>query len=129
VRSVPATLVAFVLLLMLSVTTPMGVGDGVHSSVLLHPLFSHTHVVDGRVISHEQLADASTAPAKSSRGLAIGAEAGASAASGAMAISPTLPLQDLRLDMTEVMRYPAFGPAQPHGLVIAPPDPPPTLSV
>jgi hypothetical protein len=127
VRSVPATLLAFLLLLMLSVTTPTGTGDGVHSSVLLHPLFSHTHVVNGRIVVHQQF-DESSAPAPSSSGPSIGAEAGASVAVG-LAISPTLPFQDLRIQAGGIIRWPALEALPPRGLVIAPPDPPPTLGV
>jgi hypothetical protein len=128
VRSVPATLVAFVLLLMLSVTTPTGTGDGVHESVLLHPLFSHTHVVGGRLVTHNQMATApSTTAPEPSRGPAIGAEAGAAAAVAGLAISPTMPLQDLRLTVTAPHAYPIPRLAQPRGLVTPPPDPPPTF--
>jgi hypothetical protein len=128
VRSVPAALLAFLLLLMLSVTTPTGTGDGVHSAVLLHPLFSHIHVVNGRIIVHQQF-DNSAPSAPSSSGPSIGAEAGASAAVGLAMISPTLPFQDLRIQTSEMMRWPAYDALPPRGLVIAPPDPPPTLGV
>jgi hypothetical protein len=128
VRSVPATLVAFVLLLMLSVTTPTGTGDGVHESVLLHPLFSHTHLIGGRLVTHNQMASAaSTTSSEPSKGPAIGAEAGAAAAVGGLAISPTVPLQDLRLSVTAPHTYPIPRFEQPRGLVTAPPDPPPTF--
>jgi hypothetical protein len=125
VRSVLATLVAFVLLLMLSVTTPTGTGDGVHDSVLLHPIFSHTHLVSGRLVTHDQLASATSS--NPTRGPAIGSEAGAAAAVAGLAISPTVPFQDLRLGVAEVVRYPQLELAQPRGLVTAPPDPPPTF--
>jgi hypothetical protein len=117
-----------VLLLMLSVTTPTGTGDGVHDSVLLHPLFSHTHLVGGRMVTHDQMATATGATSPDpTKGPAIGAEAGAAAAVGGLAISPTVPLQDLRLSMSAVHRYPILPFVQPRGLVIAPPDPPPTF--
>lgn len=128
-RTVPATLVAFVLLLMLSVTTPTGTGDGVHESVLLHPLFSHTHLIGERLLTHDQMAtttSATTTP-DPTKGPAIGAEAGAAAAVGGLATSPTVPLQDLRLTMTATHTYPVPRFVQPRGLVIAPPDPPPTF--
>ena len=128
VRSLLATLVAFVLLLMLSVTTPMATGDGVHDSVLLHPLLSHTHVVSGRLVTHDQLANASSATQeRPGRGPAIGSEAGASAATSGLAISPTVPLHDLRLGIAHYLSYPQTNEAQPRGLVTAPPDPPPTF--
>src|SRR5439155_25229598 len=100
VRSVPATLVAFLLLLLLAVTTPTGTGDGIHDSVLLHPLFSHSHLVGGRIVSHEQMADVSSTPAAlNTKGPGLGAVAGASATSAdALAISPTVPVQERLLD-------------------------------
>ncbi len=129
VRSVPATLVAFLLLLLLAVTTPTGTGDGIHDSVLLHPLFSHSHVIDGRIVSHEQMADVAASPSTDdSKGPSIGAGAGASAAAAdAIAISPTLPWHDLLLSGTPPMMTRWFGDrAAPRGLVTPPPDPPPT---
>src|SRR5438045_6357708 len=50
----PGYLIAFVLVLLLASTTPVGTGSGAHQFDLLHPLFSHVHVVDGRVVTHEQ---------------------------------------------------------------------------
>jgi hypothetical protein len=127
VRSFPATLVAFVLLLMLSVTTPTGTGNSVHDSVLLHPLFSHTHLVGGRLVTHDQLASATaSAPV---HGPAIGSEAGAAAAAAGPAMSPTVPLQDLRLGTVQIFRFPLTESMPPRGLVTAPPDPPPTFGV
>ena len=52
----PGYLIAFVLMLLLAATTPVGTGTGLHQFDLLHPLFSHVHVVNGRVMSHEQMA-------------------------------------------------------------------------
>jgi hypothetical protein len=125
VRSVPATLVAFVLLLMLSVTTPTGTGNGMHDSVLLHPLFSHTHLVGGRLVTHDQLASAtSSTPIQ---GPSIGSEAGAASVAAGPVISPTVPLQDLRLGSAHIHRYALTTSLQPRGLVTAPPDPPPTF--
>ena len=127
-RSLPATLLAFLLLLMLAVTTPMGTGDGIHDSVLLHPLFSHSHLVDGRIVSHEQLARvAANASPDLSKGPAIGAGAGASAAlADAVAISPTLPWQDLQLTTLPPLASRIHEATMPTGWVTAPPDPPPT---
>jgi hypothetical protein len=126
VRSVPATLVAFLLLLMLAVTTPTGTGNGVHDSMLLHPLFSHTHVIDGRVVSHEQLAfNPSQIPIK---GLAIGAGAGATAVADGLAISPTLPWQEAT-ELTQLTAtYAPIDVMMPSGTTTQPPDPPPTLA-
>jgi hypothetical protein len=126
VRSVPATLVAFLLLLMLAVTTPTGTGSGVHDSMLLHPLFSHTHVIDGRVVSHEQLA--SNAHQTPIKGLAIGAGAGAAAVADGLAISPTLPWQEAT-ELTQLTAtYAPIDVMMPSGTTTQPPDPPPTLA-
>lgn len=127
VRSVPATISAFLLLLTLSVTTPMGTSNGVHDSVLLHPLFGHTHLIGGRIVSHQQAA-VQPAPAPTSHAPAVGAEAGASAAGG-VAIAPSLPFQDVRLVHTAGAQVLAFEPLQPRDRVTAPPDPPPTSGV
>ncbi len=128
VRSVPATLVAFILLLLLAVTTPTGTGDGIHDSVLLHPLFSHSHLIDGRIVSHEQMADVASAPTASpSHGPALGAGAGASAtAVDAVPISPTLPILEPLFTLPASTAYAAIIRTMPNGVSFAPPDPPPT---
>lgn len=124
-RTVPATLVAFLLLLMLSVTTPTGTGDGVHGSVLLHPLFSHTHLIDGRIVPHNGAAET----AGTTDGPAFGAAAGsASIASDAVVVSPTLPLHYIQLGPPLQDIYPHYQLHRPRGLTVPPPDPPPTFS-
>ena len=130
-RSVPATLLAFLLLLLLAVTTPTGTGDGVHNSVLLHPLFAHTHLINGRIVTHqsgESAVAASTTSATSTQdGPAIGAEAGAAAAAGA-ALSPTVPLQDFVIHTGQPYRLITSHPAQPTSRAEAPPEKPPTFA-
>jgi hypothetical protein len=128
VRSVPATLVAFLLLLLLAVTTPTGTGDGIHDSVLLHPLFSHSHLIDGRIVSHEQLADVASEPSASpTNGPAVGAGAGALATgSNAVAISPTLPIAEPLFALPASSAYAAITKTMPNSVSFAPPDPPPT---
>ena len=128
VRSLSATLLAYLLLPLLVVTTPTGTGDGAHASVLLHPLFSHSHVVGGRIVSHEQMANVTANSADGSmNGPAFGAGAGASApASDALAISPTLPWQDLLLEAPAVRAFPTSALLAPPAVSFAPPDPPPT---
>ena len=126
-RSVPATLLAFVLLLLLSVTTPTGTGDGVHNAVLLHPLFTHTHLIDGRIVVHQSTESGPT-NSTTQDGPAIGAEAGSAAAAG-VAISPTVPFQDLRIFTLEAIHWPRSEAIPPRGLVLPPPDPPPPFGV
>ncbi|HET6317364.1 MAG TPA: hypothetical protein VFG86_12965 [Chloroflexota bacterium] len=128
VRSVPATLVAFLLLLLLAVTTPTGTGDGIHDSVLLHPLFSHSHLIDGRIVSHEQMADVGSEPTASpTNGPALGAGAGASAtAPMAVAISPTLPIAEPLFALPASTGHAAITTTMPNSVSFAPPHPPPT---
>src|SRR5579864_7654760 len=57
----PGYLIAFILGLLLATTTPVGTGAGLHQFDLLHPLFSHVHLVNGRIVTHEQLAWESSA--------------------------------------------------------------------
>jgi hypothetical protein len=114
---------------MLAVTTPTGTGDAIHDSVLLHPLFGHSHVIHGRIVSHEQLAQmaAATQLPSSGRGPAIGSGAGASAAAAdAIAISPIVPWHDLQFDLPDMAPYAPASLLRPRGLSFAPPDPPPT---
>jgi hypothetical protein len=123
VRSVPATLFVFLLLLMLAVTTPTGTGDSVHESTLLHPLFSHSHVIDGRIVTHQQLESGTT----TTSGPAFGASGGAAAMSlDVLPISPTLPLRELLLSQPPNGRYTNIEGARPESLTTRPPHPPPT---
>jgi hypothetical protein len=124
-RSVPATLFVFLLLLMLVVTTPMGTGDSVHGSTLLHPLFSHTHLIDGRLVTHQQLASGMPSPTTTS-GPAVSSSANAAVAADVLAISPTLPLPDVLLSLPPSTGYTLLEGVLPEGLNTRPPHPPPT---
>lgn len=84
-------LIAFVLTLLLAVTTPVGTGAGVHQLDVLHPVFSHMHVINGRVVTHEQLAAEMAAPSAPLPGVAFGSGGGAGSDEGGIGISPTLP--------------------------------------
>ena len=129
VRALLVSLVGFPLLLVLALTTPIGTGQGAHRTMLLHPVFSHTHVVDGQVISHHQMeTSASTAESMGEGGTSIGAAAGASVASHVVSVSPTLPLQDWRLQPDASLRHAPMDALLPQGRVEAPPDPPPTFA-
>lgn len=69
--------VAFLLAILLVSTTPIGTGAGMHQFDLLHPLFSHVHVVDGRVVSHDQLAKSgSHVQSTATNGPALGGASG-----------------------------------------------------
>jgi hypothetical protein len=124
-RSVPATLFVFVLLLMLVVTTPIGTGGSLHESTLLHPLFSHTHVVDGRVVTHQQLASGLTRPTQTS-GPSLAPSENAGFAADALVVSPTLPLPDITLSLPPSAGHAVQEGVLPEGVATKPPDPPPT---
>ena len=129
VRSVPATLLAFLLLLLLAVTTPIGTGDGVHNSVLLHPLFAHTHLINGRIVSHQASEQAPVEQrAQPPDGPAIGAEAGAAGAALGVALSPTVPFQDFTVHTPGPYRLASSQGSAPKERVEAPPEKPPTFA-
>jgi len=131
VRSILVSLLGFALLMLLALTTPVGTGQSGHRTLALHPLFSHTHVVDGQIVWHHQAQldrAAADAPQQAdTSGPSIGAAAGASLATYVAAIGPTLTFQDWRLDPGAVMRRPSAKALVPMGRVEAPPDPPPTF--
>jgi hypothetical protein len=129
VRSIFVPLLGFPLLMLLALTTPIGTGQGVHRTLALHPLFSHTHVVDGQIVWHHQadLAAAEAQQPTDTAGPSIGAAAGASLATHVVAISSTLPFQDWRLEPDRAMRHARPSGTLPIGRVEAPPDPPPTF--
>jgi hypothetical protein len=122
------TLLAFTLASLLVVTTPIGTGEGVHQNELLHPVFSHLHMINGRIVSHDEADSAAARAAEETRrpaGVAWGAGAGGEVAGLGVAIYPNLPEWLLLLPVA------AGGPAAtssgiiPHEFLDAPPDPPP----
>jgi hypothetical protein len=120
----PGYVIAFALGILLATTTPIGTGTGVHQFDLLHPLFSHVHLINGRVVTHQQLENAAlTQPIRP--GVNLGADDGASAAEGGLGVSPTLPAGALfsavfASSMAAIDDY-----VVPSGRTEAPPDPPP----
>ena len=90
-------LLAPLLTALLALTTPVGTGEGVHQDQLLHPVFAHTHLIDGRMVSDAQLAAALAAasaeltPSPPTRGPALGAGSGADGGGAGLALGPTLP--------------------------------------
>lgn len=122
------TLLAFTLASLLVVTTPIGTGEGVHQDELLHPVFPHSHQIDGRIVAHDALDNAAARAAAETRrpaGVAWGAGVGGDAVGLGVAIYPDLPGWLLLLPTI------AGGPAATHNLMIphefldSPPDPPP----
>jgi hypothetical protein len=102
-RSTVGQLVGVLLAALLLLSTPVGAGQGLHSGVLLHPILPHVHLLDGRVVTDEQLAAAMSARAADALQLrptgetALGAGGGADAAGLGLAIGPTLPDSSLTL--------------------------------
>ena len=96
-RSLACQLLVPLLASMLMLTTPVGTGQGVHQQQLLHPLFGHAHVIDGRLVSDMQMAAVRAAATRAAanseptRGPALGAGDGADAGAAGLALGPTLP--------------------------------------
>jgi hypothetical protein len=129
-RYLPAHFVVFTLALLLVSTTPMGTGSGVHQFDLVHPLFAHVHLVNGRMLTHEQMAQDEATPRPPAHGYtagpAFGAGAGGAQGDTGLGVSPTLPVQSVSLLPTIFGRRFQLQARLPVGRSEAPPDPPPT---
>jgi hypothetical protein len=123
----PGYLIAFVLVLLLASTTSVGTGSGVHQFDLLHPLFSHVHVVNGRVVTHEQFAQESTANTERLPATAPAFGAGGGIVSGisGIGVTPTVPTPSVVLIGTLPTLSASTDLQIPPGHDEAPPDPPP----
>ena len=128
-RTLPGYPLVLLLVLLLIGTTPTGTGAGLHQFDLVHPLFSHLHVVNGRVLTHEQMQRGEPAARAVSPGPALGAATGSSAGEADLgAVSsdqPTATLSGLVLSNTGRTEWPDRLPLDRRE---APPDPPPTSS-
>jgi hypothetical protein len=126
-RSLPGYTVVLLLALVLIGTTPMGTGAGIHQFDLLHPLFSHVHVVNGRVLTHEQMQRGVTDGQRLSLGPALGAATGSTVADGDLSVVSTdQPIESFdALLVWNVRRADSLEPLPPDRRE-APPDPPPT---
>ena len=99
-RSLLGQLVVQLLTALLVLTTPVGTGEGVHQSELLHPVLPHMHTINGQIVSDQQLAldrvteKALAATSEPTHGAALGAGTGADAAGLGIALGPTLPAID-----------------------------------
>lgn len=125
----PGYFVVFTLTLLLTGTTPMGTGVGVHQFDLVHPLFTHLHLVDGRWLTHEQLAQTQPAQAQSQpppSGPALGAGAGSAQSDLGLGVSPVVPAPASGVMGAGFQRVRRAEVERPLGRVDAPPDPPPT---
>src|SRR5438105_6438091 len=124
VRSLLATFVALLLPVMLAVTTPTGAGQGVHAGQLLHPLFTHTHLVNGRVVSHDavQLQGLPSRPF----GVRVAAGTGLEPAGDGLVVSPALPSLEMPVAVGDEAHAALLEGRLVARLNEAPPDPPPT---
>jgi hypothetical protein len=115
--------------LLLAVTTPIGTGEGVHQDELLHPVFPHTHLVAGRIVSDGHLGAARSATLASPpvRGPAFGAGNGADAAGLGLAIGPALPIIEWALGTAVVIGLPPIDTTPPVEFRDTPEDPPPDV--
>ncbi|MBV8718646.1 MAG: hypothetical protein JO020_30850 [Chloroflexi bacterium] len=131
-RSTLGQLLGVLLAALLLLSTPVGAGQGIHSSVLLHPILPHVHLLDGRVMTDAQLAAALSARAGDQLQTpppgttALGAGSGADTADLGLAIGPTPPGASLTaVDLSQRGRV-AFGDlALAAQFRDAPQDPPP----
>jgi hypothetical protein len=124
----PGYLIAFVLTLLLASTTPVGTGAGVHQFDLLHPLFNHMHLVNGRLMTHEQMdAEMAAAPTPAA-GVALGSGGGAGSDEGGVGVSPTLPSGVALTIWSVATRWDLVDEQTPVGREEAPPVPPPVIS-
>ena len=122
------TLVLLLALVLIG-TTPMGTGAGVHQFELLHPLFSHVHVVNGRVLTHEQLQRGAPVGQRVSTGPAMGAASGSNVADGDLGpLSSDQPIETFDALLMWNMRGADRLEPAPSDRREAPPDPPPTSS-
>ena|ERR1700687_2496406 len=131
-RLLPGFSLPFVLALLVVGTTPTGTGAGLHQFDLVHPLFEHVHIVNGHVLTHDQVQQAAPvgAETRTSPGPALGAGSGANQSMVGLGISPVLPV--FAADLMSGRRSPrlAITFLPPAGrMQDSPPDPPPTLAV
>jgi len=112
-------------------TTPIGTGDGVHQSEIVHPLLPHVHTINGQIVSDQQLAldrvteAATAATSKPIGGAALGAASGADAAGLGLALGPTLPAIEPVHARSAESRLAALDSTQPSEFRAELQDPPP----
>jgi hypothetical protein len=127
-RLLAGQLLIQLLVMLLVLTTPVGTGQGVHQTELLHPLFAHSHLIDGRIVTDEQLA-AALATAHAERqptaGPALGAAFGSEVGGDGLALGPTLPDTRLALVRGADRRMALLDEAAPAEFRDAPLEPPP----
>lgn len=131
IRSLAGQLLVPVLAMLLVLTTPVGTGGGVHENELLHPVLQHTHLVNGRVFSDEQLAAVQAEQLRATfanpppRGTALGSGSGANAGGLGIALGPTLPAIAYAVPGESRARLTPPNEASPTQFLDSPEDPPP----
>jgi hypothetical protein len=131
IRSLAFQLVVPLLASLLVLTTPVGTGQGVHANELLHPVLPHVHLIDGRIVSDEQLAAArsmasgDSVTSQPASGPALGAGSGADAAGLGLALGPTLPILSLSIVADSQDRLLVSDSVFPTEFRDSPQDPPP----
>ena len=122
----PGFSLAFLLAVLLVSTTPVGTGAGMHQLDLLHPLFTHVHLVNGRILTHDQVA-ATAAPVagRPTNGPALGAGGGGGAIDAGLDVSPVSLLQSSVLLPVVLIESVIEDTPSARGREEAPPDPPP----
>ena len=128
-RVLPGSTVAMLLAVLLVGTTPVGTGAGMHQFDLVHPLFAHVHLVNGRVVTHDQMQRGETSSRRGSPGPALGAANAPGAADGDPgAFATDQPVQALGFGMMWHSGHTEWSALFPLDRREAPPDPPPTSS-
>jgi len=131
-RLLVASLLIPVLAAMLALTTPIGTGEGVHQNDLLHPIFPHVHLIDGRIVSDQHVVSRPTRKTDASlahppRGPALGAGGGADDGGLGLGLVPTVPVQDVAVPSLPAVRLRVDPNARPAEFRDAPEDPPPDV--
>jgi hypothetical protein len=125
----PRPLLAIVLVMLLVSTTPIGTGGAIHHFDLLHPLFAHLHIYDGRIVTHEQLAEAMAARARTLHapmtGLALGAGSASATGDLGLDLSPVMPPGTIDALIESTSQPFGMEVRLPNSRTEAPPDPPP----
>jgi hypothetical protein len=130
-RVLAGQLIVPILATLLVLTTPVGTGQGVHGSEILHPVFPHSHLINGQIVTDGQAAAARAAlppesvASQSPRGVALGAGSAADAAGLGLALGPTVPLFGIAVLPALESRLPAIGSLVPTEFREPPQDPPP----
>jgi hypothetical protein len=125
-RRLPGYLTAFVLAMLLASTTPVGTGAGAHQFDLLHPLFSHVHLVNGHILTHEQLMQRQAASdVVYTAGPSLGSGGNTASIEAGLGPTPTVPNDLLRLIAAQSVGSLIVEVRTPIGNLEAPPKPPP----